>query len=412
MIRRPLALLLALLTPLSASAQLAAGAAARSAVRAVPPLAPAPSHPLAPVLSAPPALARPGGLPAPSAAPALPPAPAPAAGVPKAPLAAPSVSDAFNRAAPAAELRAPADAPPAFQPVFGRPAGDDFAARAQELFLGRALRPGQTLGVAYPKPAALPEGAVPSDDELNARVARSPLSNAQRQNVMVELFKLGGAADADIVLQDAGRGASNVIVTKKGRTDRVIVVGAHYDKVGGSGGVIDNWTGASMVANLHQVLRDADTEATIVFIAFAREEEGLIGSSKYVRSLSKEQRAKIDCMLNLDTLAVNGTWAWQGHSTQLLVDRIVQVARETNHPAAAARLSGGDADSSSFRDAGIPAVTVFGASQDVIFDIIHSPNDNMAAFDLAHYKNAYLLMIEVIKSLDARPLGPDGRRRA
>ncbi|MEK7233897.1 MAG: hypothetical protein AAB268_08775, partial [Elusimicrobiota bacterium] len=67
------------------------------------------------------------------------------------------------------------------------------------------------------------------------------------------------------------------------------------------------------------------------------------------------------------------------------------------------------ADSSTFRDAGIPAVTVYGASQDAIFKVIHSERDNMSAFNLQHYKNAYLLVLETIKSLDRTPLGPVGR---
>ena len=339
-------------------------------------------------------------------------------------LSAPSLSPALSApaltapafSAPALEaagFAAPADAPPAPLPPASVPADPAavFAARAQELFAGRALRPDQTLGVAWKKDAVRAEGALPGDGELNDRVAKSPLGNVERMKALIALFKLGGATDADIVLQDAGRGQSNVIVTKKGRTDRVIVVGAHYDAVSEGQGVIDNWTGSTLVSNLYQALHGVETDATIVFIGFAREEEGLVGSAKYVRSLSKAQRDKIDAMVNLDTLAVNGTFAWQGHSTQVLVDRIVEVAAATNHPAQSARLWGGDADSSSFRQAGIPAVTVFGASQDVIFDIIHSPNDNMAAFNLAHYKNAYLLLIEVLKSLDARPLGPDGRRR-
>lgn len=414
MIRRSLAALLAALLPASAAAQLRASArpipvlppalVPAGAFRAVPAprLAPALPSFTAPALSAAPALTAPA-LAAPSVAPEAAAAGlAPASFVPAA---------ALERAAGGSGLRAPADAPPAWRPIMGQPAGDAFTAAAQELFAGRALKPGQTLGVAYPKEAARPEGAVPGDDELNARVARSPLNNAERQKVMVELFKLGGATDADITLQDAGRGASNVIVTKKGRTDRVIVVGGHFDKVSGSGGVIDNWTGATLVANLYQALRDVPTEATIVFIGFAREEEGLIGASKYVRSLSREQRDRIDAMVNLDTLGVDGTFAWKNNSTPALVQRIVEVAGTSGHPATAERLSGGDADSSAFRDAGIPAVTVFGASQDVIFDIIHSPNDNMAAFSLAHYKNAYLLLIEVLKSLDARPIGPEGRRR-
>lgn len=323
------------------------------------------------------------------------------------------VIDAARSAVSGAGFIAPADAPipPAAPFAAAADGAAAFAMRAMELFAGRPIASHESLAIAYTNEPARVEGAIPEDDELTSRVARSPLSNTERMNALIELFKLGGATDADIVLQDAGRGASNVIVTKRGRTDRVIVVGAHYDKVHEGRGVIDNWTGSTLVANLHQALHGVDTEATIVFIAFAREEEGLIGSSQYVRSLSREQRAKIDAMVNLDTLAVDGTFAWQGNSTQVLVDRIVQVGAATNHPAQAARLTGGDADSSTFRRAGIPAVTVFGASQDVIFDIIHSENDSMAAFNFTHYKNAYLLIIEVLKSLDARPLGPDGRRR-
>jgi hypothetical protein len=405
MIRRYLAVLLAAALPSTSAAQLRASVPTVRPVLVPPVLVPGGALGALPAASLAPATVL--GAPAPSVLPSASLA-APALG-PAAPLAAP---EALNRAAGTSGLSAPADAPPAMQPMMGQPADDAaFAAAAQALFLGRALRPGQTLGVAYPKESARPEGALPGDDELTARVAGSPLGNAERQKVMVELFKLGGATDADIVLQDAGRGAANVIATKRGRTDRVIVVGGHFDKVSGSGGVIDNWTGATLVANLYQALHGVETDATIVFIGFAREEEGLIGASQYVRSLSREQRAKIDAMVNLDTLGVDGTFAWKNNSTPALVQRIVEVSAATGHRATAERLSGGDADSSAFRQAGIPAVTVFGASQDVIFDIIHSPSDNMAAFDFAHYKNAYLLLIEVLKSLDARPIGAEGRRR-
>ena len=70
---------------------------------------------------------------------------------------------------------------------------------------------------------------------------------------------------------------------------------------------------------------------------------------------------------------------------------------------------GGDADSSSFRQAGIPAVTVFGASPEIIFDIVDSENDTMKAFSLPHYKNAYSLVLETLKDLDATPIGRVGR---
>src|SRR5262249_19546902 len=147
------------------------------------------------------------------------------------------------------------------------------------------------------------------------------------------------------------------------------------DKVSEGAGTIDNWTGATLTINLYQAMREIDTDATIVFIAFGREEEGLLGSQAYLDSLTPEQKSKIDAMVNLDTLGVDGTYSWQNNPTRALLDRVAQVARDGHHDLREAYLDGGDADSSSFRQARIPAVTIYGASMDVIFDIIHSGRD-------------------------------------
>ena len=50
-----------------------------------------------------------------------------------------------------------------------------------------------------------------------------------------------------------------------------------------------------------------------------------------------------------------------------------------------------------------PAMTVFGASPSVIFDIIHSENDTFRHFSLPHYKNAFLLAGALLRELDRRP---------
>lgn len=267
-----------------------------------------------------------------------------------------------------------------------------------------ALPAGEAPAVAARAAAVLAPEAAPSDAEMQARMGLSPLTNAQREEVVQQLFQKAGAQASEIVQQSAGRGKSNYYVVKKGRTDRVIVVGAHHDKVSEGMGTIDNWTGATMMINLFQALRDVDTEATYVFVAFAREEEGLIGSEAFLRALPAAQRAKIDAMINLDTLGVDGTYSWKNNSTRALLDLIAQVARAEHRDLTEAYLDGGDADSSTFRQAGIPAMTVFGASQDVIFDIIHSANDTMAAFSLPHYVNAYYLTLALLKQLDRQPL--------
>lgn len=309
-------------------------------------------------------------------------------------------------AAPLAEPGVPSGLAPADAPLTPQ----DFARRAEELFTAGRLAPGQRAQVVW-RDVPRPQGVLPTDQELYDRMARSPLTNAEREKVTIELFKLGGAKPEEIVVQDIGRGQNNIMVVKKGRTDRVIVLGGHHDKVREGAGTIDNWTGATLVTNLHQALRGQDTDATIVFISFGREEDGLIGSERYLETLSRDQAGKIDAMVNLDTLAVDGTFSWKNNSTRALLDRVKAVAAASKRDLAEAYLSGGDADSSTFRHAGIPAITIFGASQDVIFDIIHSERDTMAAFNLDHYRNAFLLTLELLKSLDREKLGPVGRGR-
>lgn len=334
------------------------------------------------------------------------------AAVPAALGAAKSLSVSMSAAASEGRSQAPALSA-AFDGLKAASASDDVvvpAAPASDDFVLEARRRFEALRRSESSRSTRPEGAIPSDEDMHGRMDRIPATNAERAKFMIDLFKLGGATDADIVLQDAGRGRNNIIVTKKGKTDRVVVVGAHYDQVHEGLGKIDNGTGATMVANLYQALHGVETDATIVFVAFAREEEGLIGSQVYVRSLDKTKRSKVDAMINLDTLAVDGTFSWKNNSTRALLDRMAQVSRESGHALKEDYLNGGDADSSSFRDAGIPAITMYGASQSVIFDIIHSENDNMSSFSLPHYKNAYLLVLEAIKSLDRTPLGPVGRR--
>ncbi|MFH2201965.1 MAG: M20/M25/M40 family metallo-hydrolase [Elusimicrobiota bacterium] len=283
-----------------------------------------------------------------------------------------------------------------------------FAQYAARLFAGGALR----------APAVAETGrqggrieAVPEDQELYDRVELSPLTNPERERVVIDLFHRAGAAEREVLLQDAGDGRNNIYVVKPGRTDRVVVVGGHHDKVRRGAGTIDNWTGATMVVNLYQALKDVDTEATYVFVAFAREEEGLLGSKRFLSALSRAEQKKIDSMINLDTLAVDGTFSWQNNSDQTLLRMIKETARRTGRALQEMSLWGGDADSSSFRRAGIPAMTVMGASNSVIWDIVHSANDNIAAFSLRHYKNAYLLVRDLLLDIDGSPVRPSGWRR-
>jgi len=76
-------------------------------------------------------------------------------------------------------------------------------------------------------------------------------------------------------------------------------------------GVTDNAAGAALVLELARVMSQYRFEKTIVFIAFAGEEIGLVGSSLYTAK-AKEHKDQIEAVLNNDVVGV--AIAGDGHS--------------------------------------------------------------------------------------------------
>ena len=98
--------------------------------------------------------------------------------------------------------------------------------------------------------------------------------------------------------------SANVIATKPGDSDEVIVVGAHYDSTyeEGSMGADDNASGVAVMLEAAEQLYDEETPYTIVFAAFGAEEYDLNGSTYYVDQMDEADLAQIINMINLDSL--------------------------------------------------------------------------------------------------------------
>lgn len=90
----------------------------------------------------------------------------------------------------------------------------------------------------------------------------------------------------------------NIVVTKKGASDKQIIVGAHYD----GDGTGDNGSGIALALTTAEKLIDVDTAYTIVFIFFSAEEYGCYGSTAYANAMSDEEVAKTLYMINMDSL--------------------------------------------------------------------------------------------------------------
>ena len=95
----------------------------------------------------------------------------------------------------------------------------------------------------------------------------------------------------------------NLIFSKQGASDRVIVVGAHYDCVEQTFGTDDNASGVGVLLELASIYSTKESPYTIRFVLFSAEEPGCLGSQYYVDNLSQEERDRIACMINIDSIA-------------------------------------------------------------------------------------------------------------
>ncbi|MCP2244654.1 M28 family metallopeptidase [Lentzea aerocolonigenes] len=97
----------------------------------------------------------------------------------------------------------------------------------------------------------------------------------------------------------------NVIAqTKTGRTNNVVMAGSHLDSVEVGPGINDNGSGsASLLETALQLGSRPKVDNAIRFAWWGAEERGLIGSTKYVQSLTFEQQLDIALYLNFDMVA-------------------------------------------------------------------------------------------------------------
>ncbi len=113
----------------------------------------------------------------------------------------------------------------------------------------------------------------------------------------------------------------NVVAVKTGTLYSYdhIIIGAHFDTEMISPGADDNGSGTAAVLEMARVLRDIETNMTIIFILFDCEEEGLLGAYEYAER-AFANRERIPFMLNLDMIAeirnTDGARLFHGESAE------------------------------------------------------------------------------------------------
>jgi len=242
---------------------------------------------------------------------------------------------------------------------------------------------------------------------VESRLKSFPTNNRHREAVIRKWFAESGCGDGNLSEQALERKlAPNVICilpgnTPGGKTERIIVVGAHTDHVDDYGdGVVDNWSGASLLPSLLYSLSAQPRRHTFIFVGFSAEEKGLVGSEYFAGHITADERARIDGMVNLDSLGLGPTEVWATHADRVLLDPLAAVAAESKLPVSAMNVDNlGTADSESFARYHIPRVTLHSLTSDT-WAILHSPRDKLAAIKMDDYYDSYRLIAEYLAYLD------------
>lgn len=149
---------------------------------------------------------------------------------------------------------------------------------------------------------------------------------------------------------------TNVIATLKGSTDpdRIYVVSGHYDSMCSSPtdaacdapGANDDASGTAAVIELARVMSKHKFDATIIFMAVAGEEQGLLGAT-YFAEQAKQKGLRIEAMFTNDIIGGVTTQKNSPNRNRVRVFSEGVPSNETPQEANTRRSVGGENDSSS-----------------------------------------------------------------
>jgi Peptidase family M28 len=242
-----------------------------------------------------------------------------------------------------------------------------------------------------------------SREVVERRLSKYTGDNKRRETTLKQLFADAGCDDQHLSEQPVkGSKLPNVVCILPGSSEKVIIVGAHFDRVSQGDGVVDNWSGASLLPSLFQAVNAARRKHTYIFVGFTDEEQGEVGSRFYVHQMSKEQIAATEAMVNMDTLGLASTEVWASHSDPRLFGALVYIAQKLNLPVHAVDVEQvGSTDAEQFAARKIPRITIHSLTQKAWNDhILHTSKDKMSAMQLDDYYQTYCLLAAYIAFLD------------
>jgi hypothetical protein len=216
--------------------------------------------------------------------------------------------------------------PPAPRQPGGGGGGGGFGATARLNALTNALLRAEG-PAAVLRPSGWTYGIIRNGGHFEGRVARDSIYNPvpdllvahEQYGTLYRVAKRGLPVRIELNLQtrflDDNRTPANVIAEIPGtdKADEVVMLGAHYDSWHSGTGATDNGAGSVVMMEAMRILKTLGLplRRTVRIGLWTGEEQGLIGSARYVR-MHRDQLPKISAYVNLD----NGTGRIRGIHSQ------------------------------------------------------------------------------------------------
>ena len=210
----------------------------------------------------------------------------------------------------------------------------------------------------------------------------------------------GGVLEVTVSLATKTYSSRNVIAELPGESssNRVIVIGAHYDTTPNTQGANDNGSGvASLMSVARELAEGPPLPFRLRFLLFGAEEVGLFGSQHYVGTLDQDEIDSIVAMINIDvpgsgrSLEVIGDTLLAAEAVRYAREHGIQIRREQS-------LDGASSDHAPFRERGVPVMFILADD----LSRINSPRDNIEFVDPNRMGEAVVVALNAIDALASR----------
>jgi len=217
-------------------------------------------------------------------------------------------------------------------------------------------------------------------------------------------------SEAEFVSGDNTITGTNVIGYIDNKSNKTVIIGAHYDHLGMGGegslyaegeaihnGADDNASGVGVMLKLAEKLKDSLTGSNYLFMAFSGEEMGLLGSNYFCKNPTIDL-GRANFMINMDMvgrLRQDKTLAISGTGTTPIWNQVLN-ANNSGFKLVLSESGVGPSDHTSFYLQDIPVLHFFtGQHEDY-----HKPSDD---FEKLNYKGMELIgdyILTIIQELD------------